>query len=366
MEFLSHNPYLTQTDQNLSYKIKLLTTTEENDRADLETKNPLLTTEFQLKDKLGSGGSGQVYKIISKKNNKIFALKYVKNSSGMFKNTRNDVFRNLVLNEIIINYNVGSRYITRCLGFFAIGNSAYGLVQEYADKGNLKDYLGKFQTTRKRLIDSKSKYLISESMLGYISHYIANALKHLYLLNVIHQDIKCENLLVDQNLDIKLSDFTVSVKLNSVSSKFVFSGQGTTLYISPENLRKDSIPLNESYKTDYFSFGVFIYKFLYGSFPYNVNRSDQRDEIIFKYEHNKLEFPDSIHVSLQIKDFLIKLLKFDYKERLTINEIMEHDWIKNFSRIINIKDNYNSNDKEKFIRDLLNDDVIQLTENLNL
>ena len=45
---------------------------------------------------------------------------------------------------------------------------------------------------------------------------------------------------------------------------------------------------------------------------------------------------------------------------------MEHDWIKNFSRIINIKDNYNSNDKEKFIRDLLNDDVIQLTENLNL
>ena len=53
---------------------------------------------------------------------------------------------------------------------------------------------------------------ISESLSGYISYYIVRGLKHLFDLNVIHLDIKPENLLINSKNDILITDFTISEK----------------------------------------------------------------------------------------------------------------------------------------------------------
>ena len=75
-----------------------------------------------------------------------------------------------------------------------------------------------------------------------------------------------------------------------------------------------------------------------------------------------LDFPDRFRVSIQVKDFLSKLLKIDYKERLNLNQILNHVWIKNFESLKILKNIYH--DSLKFIIDLMNDDIFQLKENL--
>ena len=330
------------------------------DLIDLKTKNALFEREFSVLEKLGSGGSGDTYRVNAKRSNKLLAVKYIKKKSKMFENSNDEVFKKIVLNEINIQFNVGNKFITRSHGYFTIGNEAYAIIQELADRGNLKEFLNNFQKNQSNYINSIMT--ISESMVGYISFFIVNALNHLFALDVIHQDIKSENLLVNEHFDLKLTDFTISVKLNLSFSEFTFSGHGTNCFISPENLKKESVPLKESHKSDYFSFGILIYKYLFGIYPYKVNSSDSKDVILEKYCNNMLDFPDRFRVSIQVKDFLSKLLKIDYKERLNLNQILNHVWIKNFESLKILKNIYH--DSLKFIIDLMNDDIFQLKENL--
>jgi len=355
-----------QISQSINTKIAQFTSDdlffEKQDKNEIKKKNPLFIKEFELKSTLGTGGSGRTFKGIMKKTNKHLAIKYIKNKSLMFSKTPIDIFKKIALNEITIHYNVGNKFIARSLGYFSIGSDGYALLQELADKGNLKSFLlNLYSSQTKSNLNSWRKYnILSESMVGYISFYILNAIKHLSGLDVVHLDIKGENVLVDGELDLKLTDFSVSVKLNVGLDYFKFSAHGTNCLMSPENVRRETVPLKESHKADIYSLGVMIYKFIYGCYPYSIISSDKGADITEKFEKNSLDFHSNIRISEELKNFLKTLLEKDYRERADLDQLFSHKWMKIFKSIKSIKDCYK--DKEKFVIDLINDDITEISE----
>jgi serine/threonine protein kinase len=335
---------------------------EKQDKNEIRKKNPLFIKEFDLKSTLGLGGSGRTFKGIMKKTNKHLAIKYIKNKSLMFSKTPIDVFKKIALNEITIHYNVGNKFIARSLGYFSIGDDGFALLQELADKGNLKSFLlNLYSSQRKSSLTSWRKYnIVSESMVGYICFYILNAIKHLSGLDVVHLDIKAENVLVDGELDLKLTDFSVSVKLNIGLDYFKFSAHGTNCLMSPENIKRETVALNESHKADIYSLGVMIYKFIFGCYPYSIISTDKGTDIIEKFEKNALDFPCNIRISEELKDFLRRVLAKDYRERADVDQLFSHKWMKIFKSIKSLRDCYK--DKEKFVIDLINDDITEISE----
>ncbi len=316
----------------------------------LEGKNQIFDENIELEKEIGKGGSGLIYlgRLIKNSMRKV-AAKHLKRNSKLFQKMSQESYKDVVMNEVIIQSNSGYRHITKSLGYFTIDNDSYILIQEYASNGNLKEFL----TNLSKKI-RWSKNTISESLIGYIVYSLIIALRHLYYLDVIHQDIKPENILVDHNLEMKLTDFTVSVKLDVRKCYYHFLGNGTHGYMSPENLAHDNVIYKDALKNDYYSLGVLIYKLFYGYFPYDIQQSDSKLEQLHKMRNNLLQFKyNEEPISDDLMNFLIGLLEIDYKKRLGIEEIFAHPWIKKVKNFYLCRQDYNC--RNKFIIDLYKD-----------
>jgi len=325
------------------------------------SQNKLFDKEYEIIEELGKGGSGQTYKVRARKNKNIFrAVKHIEKRSKLFQKTNVDIFKKTIMNEITIQYNVGNRFIAKSLGYFCVGKDNFALLQELMENGNLTEYINRLRTSFGHI---KRNGFISESFVGYIAYHTVMALKHLYYLDVIHQDIKLDNLVINRDHEIKLSDFTISIKLNLGCAEFQFQGHGTTCFISYENLKKMKVPLKESHKNDYYALGVLIYKLLFGCYPFGILSKDTKDEIIKKMEQtNPITFPKDIKVSKQVKELLLLLLEYDYKKRINLEELCVHPWMNIFSSLSNIRNMYQ--DQGKFMIDLFLDNVESISKQL--
>ena len=364
---LTKNPYHDYSEYNAEKMIKIgvsVTNDSEDESKKINNessylfesgKNENFDIEFIVKKRLVCGASGNTYLgQLKNHKNKYLSIKHILKDSKIFKNSNDESFKKKVMNEIIINYNVSNRFIIKCLGYYSIGKD-YVILQELAEKGNLRDFLQNFMNSYRLKTNNKLKVnTISESLSGYISYYIVRGLKHLFDLNVIHLDIKPENLLINSKNDILITDVTISEKLDN-KSKYVFSGNGTRCYTSPENLLRKEVSCKDCHKSDLFSLGVLLYKYLYGFFPYQMKTSDCTQIILEKLTKNNLSFEIDTQLSTELKDLLSKLLEVNYEKRISIKDLMLHDWIKKFSSIKHLKENYS--DLNKMVMDLYFDDI---------
>ena len=91
-------------------------------------------------------------------------------------------------------------------------------------------------------------------------------IKNLHENNVVHRDIKLDNILLDSKGNVKIADFGVSKMANG--KEYLYEQCGTPAYIAPEIL------LNEGYKgppVDVWSAGVCLFAMLYGNVPFKAN-----------------------------------------------------------------------------------------------
>jgi len=174
---------------------------------------------------------------------------------------------------------------------------------------------------------------------------------------VIHQDIKLENILIDEYFNLKLTDFTVSLKLQKNIKDFQFAGHGTNCYMSPENIRKERVEIRDCYKNDYFGLGVMMYKLAFKTYPFNVDpKKDGKDEIYRKLTKEKLTIPNNSHLTKDCVDLIKNLLEQNYRKRYDLKDLLENNWVKQGKTLIEEKENYS--DTNKFILDLINDNLV--------
>ncbi|XP_060168182.1 CBL-interacting serine/threonine-protein kinase 25-like [Lycium barbarum] len=143
---------------------------------------------------------------------------------------------------------------------------------------------------------------------------------------VYHRDLKPENLLLDENENLKVSDFGLSALSEQLRTDGLLHTQcGTPAYVAPEVLRKKGY---DGAKSDIWSCGVILYVLLAGFLPFKHENLMKMYRKVFKGEY---EFPPWF--SLEAKKLISKLLVADPEKRIITSAITRVPWfIKEFSR----------------------------------
>jgi serine/threonine protein kinase len=209
---------------------------------------------------------------------------------------------------------------------------------------------------QKKLIKKDS---LSETLLAYITKQILDGLLYIHQSKIIHMDIKQQNILIDEKLNVKITDFSVSFSYEKYkeNDKINLPLSGTSLYMSPEVLLKSQIDYEDCCKIDIFSLGVVLFNLAFEKFPYELDYSYKRNFalILDKIKKQKLIIPEKKKFSVLFKKFLKNLLEKNIKNRISIYEALEDPWIKGADLLIKEKEKLN--DIEKFLINMITDNV---------
>ncbi|EEJ72312.1 non-specific serine threonine protein kinase [Lactobacillus ultunensis DSM 16047] len=126
------------------------------------------------------------------------------------------------------------------------------MVMEYVDGPDLKEYIRKNSP-----LDLREVIRIMDQILSAV----ALAHKH----NVIHRDLKPQNILMDKRGNIKIADFGIAVALNQSSITQTNSVMGSVHYMSPEQTRGGLV----TKQSDIYSLGIILYELITGKVPFN-------------------------------------------------------------------------------------------------
>ena len=299
---------------------------------------------------IGRGAFGEVHVCREKKTGKIYAIKKIKKYILVIKNQIRHV-----LNEQIIMSKASSPWIVDLKASFQEDEYLY-LVMEYLPGGDLMNLL----IQKDILTEKEAKFYISELIL---------AIESIHNLDCIHRDIKPDNILIDKNGHIKLSDFGLakisdklyekedekyknflqnknSEKNHKMTHNKNFSCVGTAYYVAPEVLKKKGYDKD----IDWWSVGIIFFEMLVGYAPFC---SKETTEVCYKVLNWKdfLQIPKKIKISEEAKDLIYKLIN-NSDDRLGKNgsdEIKRHPFFKDV--------NWNNirNSKAPFIPELKNE-----------
>ena len=276
---------------------------------------------YELNEPIGSGCESIVYKGILKKNGKLFALKMILKENSKKKNNKD---------ESIIISKLKNKNIIQHYGFVKINDEIDCIIMEYSPWGNIKIFKRKLK-----------KDILSESILCYFAYQILNGLKYCHSCNVAHLDINPENIIVDNLLNIKLIDFSISLDYSKIKSNtIILPLRGTSFYIAPEVLFKKCINTKDLNKVDLYSLGVTLYKLAFGYYPFGLNDLDHYKNLCKKIINADLIINDDEqnYFSSYFVDFLKKILEKDFTKRININQALNHYWIKGADILLDEKE----------------------------
>ena len=277
--------------------------------------------DYESLEIIGRGAFGEVHVCKEKKTGKIVAVKKIKKS---VIETKNQIIH--IRNEQLLMSKIKSPWIVDLIASFQEGDYLY-LIMDYLPGGDLMSLLIK----KDILTENESKFYIAEIIL---------AVESIHKLDCIHRDIKPDNILIDKNGHIKLSDFglaKVSDKLynydlnirkfnvDNEESEFKheknYSCVGTAYYVAPEVLNKKGY----GPEIDWWSVGIIFYEMLCGYAPFC---SKETSRVCYKILHWEkfLEFPKKINLSNNAIDLIKKMINYPYCRlgKNGVDEIKKH------------------------------------------
>ncbi|EHN03825.1 Cdc15p [Saccharomyces cerevisiae x Saccharomyces kudriavzevii VIN7] len=269
------------------------------------------SVQYHLKQVIGRGSYGVVYKAINKHTDQVVAIKEIVYES--------DEELNDIMAEISLLKNLNHDNIVKYHGFIRKSYELYILL-EYCANGSLRRLISRSSTG---LSENESKSYVTQTLLG---------LKYLHGEGVIHRDIKAANILLSADNTVKLADFGVSTIVNSSALTLA----GTLNWMAPEILGNRGA----STLSDIWSLGATVVEMLTKNPPYH-NLTDAN--IYYAVENDTYYPPSSFSESL--KDFLSKCFVKNMYKRPTADQLLKHAWITSTE---NVKDDKLNKFKEDF------------------
>ena len=301
-------------------------------------KYPNTDLNFYLYGRLiGQGAFGKVNIGLNILTGRVVAIKSF-NKKNLNKNGDN---MKKILYETNLMKKLNHPNITKILEMFE--DDEYILIaMEYINGGNLFSFVKK----RRKLSEKTARFLFRQIILG---------IKHIHSQKIVHRDIKLENILIDLNNNIKICDFGIGRILNS-KNQMLHDKCGTPMYMAPEILLSSKTKGYEGFPVDIWSAGISLYIMLSGTLPFNLKNnesssidSSNNNNIELQYSIIKKEPKKIEKISDEARDLLKGLLNKNPHKRLTIDQILNHPWLKSDEKIIKNNKKYHLFTKAEMI-----------------
>ncbi len=205
-----------------------------------------LDGRYEIQEIIGIGGMAVVYKAFDIQENKIVAIKILKDEFGT-----NVEFLRRFQNESKVIAVLSHPNIVKVFDV-SFGDNFQYIVMEYIDGITLKEYI-----ERKQSIPWKDAL--------YFTVQILRALQHAHDKGIVHRDVKPQNIMLLRDGTIKVTDFGIARFSRSDERTITDKAIGSVHYISPEQAKGG--PIDE--KADLYSVGVLMYEMLTGCLPFD-------------------------------------------------------------------------------------------------
>ncbi|XP_044520955.1 ribosomal protein S6 kinase alpha-5 isoform X6 [Gracilinanus agilis] len=274
---------------------------------------------FELLKVLGTGAYGKVFlvrKISGHDAGKLYAMKVLKKATIVQKaktaehtKTERQVLEHIRLSPFLVTLHYAFQTETKL-----------HLILDYINGGELFTHLSQ----RERFTENEVQIYIGEIVL---------ALEHLHKLGIIYRDIKLENILLDNNGHVVLTDFGLSKEFLADETERAYSFCGTIEYMAPDIVRGGDTGHDKA--VDWWSLGVLMYELLTGASPFTVD-GEKNSQAEISRRILKSEPPYPQEMSALAKDIIQHLLVKDPKKRLgcgprDADEIKEHPFFQGYS-----------------------------------
>ncbi|XP_039301978.1 testis-specific serine/threonine-protein kinase 4 [Solenopsis invicta] len=280
-----------------------LTTDEKNDEKSNKKLTVLESHGYNLGKTIGAGSYATVKIAKSDRYNCQVAVKIVPKFQAP-----GDYLTKFLPREIAVVKGLKHPNLIRFLQTIETTHRVY-IIMEYALNGSLLDVI-----RRDTYIDE----IRSRKWFRQLLEVIDYCHEH----GIVHRDVKCENLLMDQRFNVKLSDFGFArgqMKLKNGEWSLSTTYCGSYAYASPEILR--GIPYQPQL-SDIWSMGVVLYAMVYGRLPFD----DKNYAQLLKQVQSKVVFPKHPKVSQSCRSLITRILVPQYA-RLRIINIKSDAWL---------------------------------------
>jgi serine/threonine protein kinase len=280
-------------------------------------KHPIFNGEYEILSSLGEGNTSKVYMARSLEDkDKIVALKLLKEEflqrdSQSIKSVEQEI-------QILQGLNHGN--IVNILGWGSDGTvlkpsgrkieNLVFILLEYVTGGLLFDVC----QTLGGMGEDGGRYFLSQML---------DVLEYMHGKGVVHRDLKLENILVDEQMNLKVADFGFATfrKIHNLSSY-----RGTMTYMAPEikeGKKYDGIQI------DMFSTAVILFIIVQGIFPF---KEAKKDEYFYKLIltgdlETYWKKTGGQSLSEDFRDLIIQMFSYDGSKRPTIDQIRNHSWL---------------------------------------
>ena len=259
-------------------------------------------SEFALGDyiftrkRIGKGAFSTIYKGRHKETNKLYAIKEI--SFENLEKIRESIKREFTLMKKLNHKNIIRLHEV----FFDNDEKNIYLVIDYYSKGDLSKFLG-----GKALKEKYAKKYMRQ---------LTNGLKYLYEKQILHRDLKPQNILVTDGGDIVITDFGFARYTDNENMLNTLCG--SPMYMAPE------IMLKKRYnnKSDLWSVGVIFFELLFGTTPY---KAKNMIDLMTNIKKKPIKFPH-YNITPECQKLLLGLLQKDPENRISWEELFEHSW----------------------------------------
>uniref|UniRef100_A0A3Q3D2F8 non-specific serine/threonine protein kinase n=1 Tax=Hippocampus comes TaxID=109280 RepID=A0A3Q3D2F8_HIPCM len=251
-----------------------------------------LKHRYDLMETLGKGTFGKVKKAVDR-----VAIKTIRK-----ERITDDLDKIHIQREIEITSSLRHSHIIRFLEVFESRDKIV-IVMEYASKGELYDYISE----KGKLAETESRSIFRQ---------ITSAVHYCHKNGVVHRDLKLENILLDEDLNVKLADFGLSNQYQRDTLLQTFCG--SPLYAPPEIVT--GLPY-QGPEVDCWALGVLLYALVYSSMPFDgASHSILKEQIC----QGRYRRPNPPSDACALIDWLLTVR---VNERATIEDVANHWWV---------------------------------------
>ncbi|CAF0909325.1 unnamed protein product [Adineta steineri] len=266
--------------------------------------NQTFDSKYIITRQRGRGGYGQVYLGHEKSNesNKV-VIKFIKKTKiKLHRYVESFEPKKRILFEVAVLKQLKHRNIVEILDAFDTDNYVQMIMPLHGQGIDLYEF-----------IEKGAK--IDESLASYIFRQVVDAVSYLHRNHIAHQDIKDENLIIDEQFHIKLIDFGSAISITQ-ADMYTSNFGGTTEFCCPEFFQTGSC---QPYVADIWAMMVTLYVIIFRRYPFLNPDEIKRCQLDIKFLQSR--------ISDELYDLITSTLIRQPYHRLTMYEIEKHEWI---------------------------------------